>query len=642
MNVTEVVVRSYADISSVLASLGDPRPGARRLFRGQDRAYFDPQTSRHLLLPAIARPGGPHTYDPAWLVTIEHYFMQEMTGGGYQVSGPVMTVWAPALLQHYGPGSAYLDVTSDLETALWFALHRYDHHTFFLAAPGHINRYVHCSWYADLPATAEPVLYVLDSPAWNNTGVPVHGEVVDLLALGAGILPEQASRLRRQHASLIYSQMDSPSGPNLDTHLRAVIHLGAGFDRATVASYYRPAAQVFPPPSADGFYNLLLQVPCRVVLDPLSLQHPLSIPCYLTETPPDALNSTAVPPEIASYAALATPVHPPFCHSFLLNDPAGEPGGPITAADRSFRFADAMPIVLEAPLWLILPSVSVPAIAADWITSALPFDIADQIADRPTDSVYFELSALEHYGPRPDAIPESGVIYARAIWLIRAAGRFICTIYAVDSGKLFSYIVEYTFSAHTGTFERVRWTNEPAQLDETLQSVFNTALKCLYLALTVLRDLSPGFKPPAVIANAVEVAPGVLDRLLGTMLEPQAGFVTAIKDTPYLVPKARSGTTYLRASGSEPNASELWRSDPQGYPILARAFDRIRDPWYLMEAAIELSTWYGSIGQHKNAVVVANRGFEVARSQPESKIARTWESMLANLRDKSAAQAVSV
>jgi hypothetical protein len=160
-----------------------------------------------------------------------------------------------------------------------------------------------------------------------------------------------------------------------------------------------------------------------------------------------------------------------------------------------------MPIILEAPLWLILPSVSVPAIAADWITSALPFDIADQIADRPTDSVYFELSALEHYGPRPDAIPESGVIYARAIWLIRAAGRFICTIYAVDSGKLFSYIVEYTFSHHTGTFERARWTNEPAQLDETLQSVFNTALKCLYLALTVLRDLSPGFKPPAVIAK---------------------------------------------------------------------------------------------------------------------------------------------
>jgi hypothetical protein len=61
-----------------------------------------------------------------------------------------------------------------------------------------------------------------------------------------------------------------------------------------------------------------------------------------------------------------------------------------------------------------------------------------------------------------------------------------------------------------------------------------------------------------------------------------------------------------------------------------------------MEAAIELSTWYGSIGQHKDAVVAANRGLEVARSLSESKIARTWESMLANLRDKAAAQTIKL
>ena len=237
-------VDSYAAIQDFLAHLPPPAPGRKRMFRGQTTGYYDALTGLPKLLPALSRDNSDHTYDPAWLVSIQLYSMA-IDEHGASTPYEQVYLWGPALLQHYGPGSSYLDVSSDLDTALWFALYKRHEKWLALPQPSGLPRTHCCAWHtaADFadPAIA-PVLYVFDAEPWNGTGSPAHGELVELTALNvAGKFPQEARRLHHQVASLLFSDLQHPDGPNLGPEIVAMLFLTPSFD---VASVHPMAAQL--------------------------------------------------------------------------------------------------------------------------------------------------------------------------------------------------------------------------------------------------------------------------------------------------------------------------------------------------------------------------------------------------------------
>jgi len=623
-----------AEVNSIVEGLGAPTAGTRRVFRGQTRAYSD-DAGQPLLLPAVVRPKGTKTYDPAWLVSVQMYLGQKSTGE-FDVTGDLQHLWAPALLQHYGPGSSYLDVTADIDMALWFSFAKLNMRTVAVPMDG-LVRNVECAWHTELPQPWDeadgPVIYVLDSPVWNGEGVPKHGESVDLLAMGAGILPEEATRLKRQTASLVYVDVATPS---LDASLRAVIRLAPDFDRPSVPTWGRTTHDVFPQPSEDPFYRTLLNIPAQpLVEDPKTFRNPLSIPCYLS-VPDKAVPDSS---EVEQYAAFGPPIHPPLCHAFLLTSEAAETGGPVAVqtddGECLYQFKDATPFLLEAPLWIVTASIKTPRDAGDWIPSALPLGIATEIAERPTDSVYVEFSGLDHYYPTRTGRDESQT-YVRAVWLVRCGHHYVCTVYAVTEGELFSYRVEYRFINSRGVFGRVPWPREDEADDpESFRSFFWMAQKGLFVTLMLLRDLSPGFKPPSTFSVTAEDKDGnVKERFLGTLLEPQLGQAKPVPSSPYLVPKALNGTAWVRASGAPVNSSEDWRTAPGGFEALLDAFQHVRDPHYTMEAGLELAEWLRGCGETRHALHVVDTALSSAALLPESEFARKLETMLHSLRGR--------
>lgn len=188
------IVHSFSEVKDFLRDLGNPSSGKTRVYRGQTRSFINKTTGRDSLLPAILRPSGLNTYDPAWLATIAG-FVGHYAKLDQMIDLATKQVWGPALLQHYGPGSSYLDVTSDIEIALWFSLHEWHDRWISLkrdglgsAATTEVNTYtvsemhVYTTWFTNVVMGPEdtdlPVVYVFDLDRWDGKGHPTHNVIV--------------------------------------------------------------------------------------------------------------------------------------------------------------------------------------------------------------------------------------------------------------------------------------------------------------------------------------------------------------------------------------------------------------------------------------------------------------------------------
>ena len=118
-NVGYASVRDLGSLERFLASLGPPAAGLVRVYRGQTRAYTAGPDRSPLLLPAGARDGYQKAWDPGYERLVFTYVAD---CGFYEARGDWKNaiVWMPALLQHYGHGSFFLDVSSDFLIGLWF------------------------------------------------------------------------------------------------------------------------------------------------------------------------------------------------------------------------------------------------------------------------------------------------------------------------------------------------------------------------------------------------------------------------------------------------------------------------------------------------------------------------------------------
>jgi FRG domain len=646
-----VEVNSYSQIQEFIRRLGPPIQGRKRVLRGQNKNYVEEKTGLLNLLPALAREKSDHTYDPAWLVSIQMYSMRVDEHGASTPLDQVYT-WGPALLQHYGPGSAYLDVTSDLDVALWFAL--YKRHEKWLATR-QLDRMLRSqcfAWYTDPSLTdvgIAPVLYVFDAPCWNGEGSPAHGELVELTTLNtAGKLPQEARRLHQQIASLLYADIKRPEGPNLGAEVVAMARLGPNFQKSTVPSYGWSVTELFPPPSSDPFYKALLEVPAQIQFDPTRLEHPLTVPCYLAvapELPTDEVKGKRQTPlelsasdadEIVgldAFAALGKALQPDLMFGFAVagNSSFGEPMIPTTAEGNQFRLKDATPFLLEGPLWSYLPSCHTEESRGEWIQSALPIGIAPVLAKRPTDNVYIEMSTVDVLYPEKEAgAPRDGSA-VRGIWTVRSGNRYWCTVYRTGDGGVFSHAVEFRFIPHVGQFVRVapEKENELTQgMRDKLQPHFDVAEKALFTTLLLLRELSPGFKPPSAYSAQLKFEDGSYARMVGVVLEPQLGLIHTPASAPFLVPRALNGSTYARASGADAIDRDAWKKSDEGFAALMNAFRQVKDSFYLMDAGAELANLYGERNQFPEALEVVRYALASADTVPVSPYTKTFAAIL--------------
>jgi hypothetical protein len=642
-------VNSYSEIQAFLEQLPPPAPGKKRMFRGQTNGYQN-NVGLPSLLPALVREGAHHNYDPAWLVSIQMYSMAFDEHGA---STPYDTVylWGPALLQHYGPGSCYLDVTSALDVALWFAI--YQRHEKWLAIKqgNNLPRSQRVSWHtlADLADPAvRPIVYVLDAASWTGEGRPAHGGLVELTALDvAGKLPDQARRLHQQVGSLLYSELRNPQGPNLGSEVVAMMNFTGSFDLTTVPSYGRAVRDVFPPPSRDPFYTSLLRVPAQLNCDPNRLEHPLAIPCYLEQVPDlptsDATGSRESPviisadqaasiADLQEYSALGNALNPDLMLRYAVaTDPTfGEPVIPTTADGKQFRLADATPFLMEGPLWSYLPSCHTEESRGEWIQSALPIGIASTLANRPTDNIYIEMSTIDVQYPQKEGAPHGSAV--RGIWTVRSSNRYWCTVYRTEGAELISAPFEFRFFPQTGQFIHVPSqgdeTSETSEQLEVDQPQIDVAEKALFTSLLLLRELSPGFKPPSTFSGFGVLKNGVIGRAIGVVLEPQLGIVHTSHSSPFLVPRALNGTTYARSSGADSLDSDAWKKSEDGFDALMDAFRRVKESYYLMDAGAELGEICIELGQLKEGLDVVSYALAAANTVEASPTSQTFAGLL--------------
>jgi hypothetical protein len=172
-------------------------------------------------------------------------------------------LWSQAIAQHYGPGTQFLDVTTSLNIALWFALHSAitepSGHVF--GPPGPYDATTDAL--AVLPRTrferheASGFLYVFDAPVWDGSKKLETGSLLDLSQ--APDVFSSSARLQAQSACLLYTVATDGDGdlkPRLAAEPIAVDWPMSGTSCGSIT-----AEDLFPGPKADVWYRRLLSIP---------------------------------------------------------------------------------------------------------------------------------------------------------------------------------------------------------------------------------------------------------------------------------------------------------------------------------------------------------------------------------------------
>jgi hypothetical protein len=346
------IVRSHPELLERLAALPPPAPGHVRVFRGQTKDFGN-------LVPSGLRRAEP--FAAIWNVYSrlvltgwpEHRIVEKATVPEMQVLG----LWLKALAQHYGPGSHFLDVTHDLGTALWFALHRAEGVSCKTVprVAAEIDRPAEetceLEWFRYVPSGTPGMLFALDVPEWDGHSIPAHGELVDLA--NAPTAFSGSARIRAQCACLLAARSDVAGG-DLRRHVvpdtPLVIDPGLAYP-----AKQRTTADLFPPPSVDHWYAKMLAAPLVYSHGddgPSRLRQPIPVALYLDD--PEGRYRA----DVARCIVTAAPalVHP---HVERLMDARFPKAGGGTRPSfwwEEPRASDATIIQVEAPLLWTTPA----------------------------------------------------------------------------------------------------------------------------------------------------------------------------------------------------------------------------------------------------------------------------------------------
>jgi hypothetical protein len=552
-------VGSYAELSEVLARLGSVEDGHVRVFRGQNRAYLDENTGLHTITPALAR-NRERYYNPEWLVRVAndlHRFGSSRDGP--MAPTPDLTMfWAPALVQHYGPGSFFVDVTTDVDTALWFALHQATQARFVFhlgsADVGVVPWHQAIASYSDvalpIAAAGRPVLYVFDVPVWAGAILPKFGELVDLRTVSAGVgLAEEATRLHRQHGCLLHARPALGSG-DVGPLARLAIELGDDFDVSSVPGIDRSTTTLFPSPDEDSVYALLMLIPGQLRFEPTRVESPLKMPWYVDDPSiPDR--------ECDRFIPCCRFARPTLLHAEL--DAELEISVATTTTTVTASLRDTLAILLQGPLFTSTPAVEVGE-KCSWIESALPFGISGDVDGISTQSAYIELASVDFFDARADG--GVSLTVPRAIWVVRNHPFYAVRTFWHHDTEAVEQHHEFRYDEGLGAF--VCDGRTPAVANDLVVK------KCLFLTLALLRDLSPGCKPPVLFFLSRRQSDGSWDHLPAAPFIARRARLRPIARGRYYTVESVEGTSYTLGVRPDDAAQPVNDADYRNALALAR------------------------------------------------------------------------
>jgi hypothetical protein len=525
-------VRSYEELKAELNKLGEPPPGHLRVFRGQTARYFtDASKETELLIPHAARSNAHDASSgPIWhSASVELAKWLASRNRVLQSSSVVRLTVASAILQHYGIGSNFLDVTWDLDVALWFAMHR------LAIVPDRIRRREgYGGWLATRhafyePAAAEAVLYVFDVKPWMGEEIIEHGNLIDVYNgwYGFNDLDDAPMRILAQKASLLaaafsgydnhavadsfVSRLDTVSAPldlsrdeiNLAKHVALICTLAENFEAPDSAGLRRPAQKLFPLPDSDLVYRTLLSIPA--IFDPdgreakagglagKRMVRPADLLEYYSVAPPADEKSAAARTygqELMTYAGFDSFLDPVLFFPWLKDRENKCP--PVTLGSKTFEIGSALPLLLECTWFHDLP-VAYPGGANRWNHEELASGIPERIGGHSAANIFFEFGSLD---AKPIGVhPESGSV--RAVWLCRADNRWVSVVfqYLPNIGDLrISRTIAYSPARQSFDFED---TVEVPDLSGSQKEEFNRIfsvepMQGLFMGLAILKRFMPG------------------------------------------------------------------------------------------------------------------------------------------------------
>jgi len=250
-----IEIKTEADFQSYFENIVTKHAKNSVMFRGQvlDKPLI-PSLLRGTQQSSSRVPGCIPQLTTNWNVCAERIDSEFHTSESSRIE-------IQAIMQHYGYRSLMIDVTSDPEVALWFALHRFtsEQSPFFIenelrSAVFQWSRYVPCQ---------TGFVYLLKMPQSHDY------EYVDLTQ----VMPSDAARIHKQKAgSIICSR--KPADELIVAKLKV-------FDNG----WFRDSrldtktTNLFPLPSVDRFYRKLCTVPYYISpikeIQNIKLAHPL-------------------------------------------------------------------------------------------------------------------------------------------------------------------------------------------------------------------------------------------------------------------------------------------------------------------------------------------------------------------------------
>ena len=482
-----------------IASLPPVTSGCQRVWRGQGQDHAQ-------MLPSGLRRPVPKR--AIWIAYAQHLHLDmvpELLGPDGSVDMRFIQaagLWLDAVAQHYGPGSAFLDVSHEIGAALWFALNHYSEvrEDDVIGPPGPPDPLLDHPM-TRVAATYEPFdgaasLYAFDLPTWDGQGLPEAGTIIDLAHAPAVFA--DSPRMRAQAGCLVYCRRADGSALDLRPLRVPGTPLSVQRPLTGATGIDRRVPQMFPSPALDIWYARLLSVPMNYTPEPAPprLQRTLPVVPYFDREDADYTAAVAWRDVALSYPLLHRRF-PDFCASA---DPARRP----------------VPIILEAPLVFPYPTGD----SGEWHHGLLAEDlparctyfepgVAEPAGEVALDSVLFEFSALEFTGW--ERVAEQRVLIERALrglWLRRQPDHWLVHFLhqTLPNGELETDLsTRLRFDA-----ERRRWVFfKPGDANRIvpIRDLPGWA-KAVLLALMLLRHLNPTLKFNALMKSSARLEDG--------------------------------------------------------------------------------------------------------------------------------------
>jgi FRG domain len=528
------VISDFQSLQHALRSLPPPAAGMTRVFRGQTEHY-----------PALTPAGlrRPLVRQTIWSL-VSRQIMAELSQKPIQAilddeEFRARLIWLEAIAQHYGLGSDFLDVSPDLETALWFAFNKLDQvwRNGTIGPPGAPDPKrdfpSRIPWYRHTPSPSG-YLYVMDLPAWDGVSLRLApGQLVELLKAPKTF--SSSPRIRAQLACLAYA---SKENDNLADFVVGKAPIKLARPMTGVKGLDRPAEALFPPPSADEWYARLLSIPLQFEATPQTgmavLNRCLPVACYVGSDP------------YVGEIAASEMILPPALIFDALSEMNAETG---TGSEwwRNRSTADSTNVVIEAPF----PYAEPPVDSELWNHGLLAGDMTDEVPTYGPDAktrqapvqmqnVAIQFEELDT-GKLHAANSGESIELFRGIWIIRNATEFavhlVLQSFPDGSFALAGPIIVRLDTARNRLVFAL--PKSPSAWKEVTD--LPPVAKPLFMALRVLRALSPTLKPdpwPMLITDKVNY------------------LVAATKDVARLVrmrdPRGRHDWYVIRNNDNEP------------------------------------------------------------------------------------------